>query len=56
MKSVKSFKSKKITGIRDVVGGAQTTTQAWDGGNDRRRNDGSFKTNVDWNPFNNDQV
>lgn len=60
MKSIKKFEGKKIDLSADQKGGrtpifGDETTQGWDGGTDATRGDG-FKTNVDWNPFNNDQV
>lgn len=60
MKSIKNFEGQKIELSSVQLGGvsetaaAIRTSQAWDGGRDKIRNDGSIKTNIDWNPFNND--
>lgn len=58
MKSIANFKDKKVTLSNNVQAGERVkTTQAWDGGTDRYDTvSKDIKTNVDLNPFNNDNA
>lgn len=58
LKSIENFKNNKITTSRSsIIGGATITTQAWNGGTDKIKNNGDIKTNIrDWNWSNNDEA
>lgn len=53
MKSISKFMSLEIKDNRKIIGGAEKTKQL-NGKRDRIRDDGTVKTNIDLNPFNND--
>lgn len=62
MKSIKKFEGKKVElstgekgGARDPIFG-ERTFQSFNAGTDRIGGPGGSKTNVDWNPFNNDDL
>mgnify|MGYP000288925635 CR=1 FL=1 len=56
MKSIKNFEKLSITEVNKIYGGVTERTEQGDGKGDKVRMDGSMKTNIDWNPFNNDCV
>ncbi len=53
MKSIKDFQKVAISNENKIYGGAEKTRQL-DNKRDKIRDDGTVKTNIDWNPFNND--
>ncbi len=56
MKSIKDFQKVEMTNKKNIYGGGKKTTRESDGSTDRWKSNGDLKTNVDWNPFNNDTI
>ncbi len=53
MKSIKDFQKVAISNENKIYGGSEKTRQL-DNKRDKIRDNGTIKTNIDWNPFNND--
>ncbi len=53
MKSIKDFKKVEIATETTIYGGGIKT--GFPGDWDKWKKNGDLKTNVDWNPFNNDR-
>ncbi len=56
MKSIKDFKKVEITTEKGIYGGRERTGTVDNPRSDRYKRNGDLKTNIDWNPFNNDLI